>query len=123
LCDCDHRRHVEAQVEALLATAEEDISVNFRPCDIWKEIQSLELRKARGFAGIPNECLRHFPRRLLVYFTHLYNHCFRLCHFPEPWKEAKIINLPNPCKDPNFTQIYVRLASCLLWANYLTSWF
>jgi hypothetical protein len=36
-CDCDHRRHVEAQVEALLATVDEDIPVNFRPCDFSKE--------------------------------------------------------------------------------------
>jgi hypothetical protein len=29
LCDCDHRQHVEVQVEALLATVDEDIPVNF----------------------------------------------------------------------------------------------
>jgi hypothetical protein len=28
LCDCDHRRHVKAQVEALLAIVDEDIPVN-----------------------------------------------------------------------------------------------
>jgi hypothetical protein len=38
LCDCDHRRHAEDQVEALLATVDEDIPVKFRPCDISKEI-------------------------------------------------------------------------------------
>jgi hypothetical protein len=27
--DCDHRRHVEAEVEALLATVDEDIPVHF----------------------------------------------------------------------------------------------
>jgi hypothetical protein len=30
LCDCDHRRHVEAQVEVLLATIDEDIPVNLK---------------------------------------------------------------------------------------------
>jgi hypothetical protein len=29
LCDCDHRGHVEAQVEAVLATIDEDIPINF----------------------------------------------------------------------------------------------
>jgi hypothetical protein len=29
LCACDHRRHVEAQVEAQLAKINEDIPVNF----------------------------------------------------------------------------------------------
>lgn len=38
LGDCDHRRHGEAQVEDLLATVDEDIPVNFRLCDISKEV-------------------------------------------------------------------------------------
>jgi hypothetical protein len=41
LCDCDHRRHMEAQVEALLATIDEDTPVNFWPYDVSKETQSL----------------------------------------------------------------------------------
>jgi hypothetical protein len=32
------------------------------------------------------------------------NHCLRLSHFPNPWKEAKIITLPKPGKDPKFPQ-------------------
>jgi hypothetical protein len=36
--------------------------------------------------------------------THLFNHCFRLAHFPKSWKEAKIITLPKPGKDPKFPQ-------------------
>jgi hypothetical protein len=31
LCDCGHRRYVEAQVEALLATVDEDTPVNSDP--------------------------------------------------------------------------------------------
>jgi hypothetical protein len=58
---------VEAQVEALLATADEGTSVNFRPYDISKEIQSLKLRMAYGVVGVPNECFQHFPRRFLVH--------------------------------------------------------
>jgi hypothetical protein len=89
LCDCDHRRHVEAQVENLLATVDEYIPVNFRPCDVSKEMQSLKLGKARGFYGIPNECLRHLSRRTLVHLTYLFEDCLRLGHFLAPWKEAK----------------------------------
>jgi hypothetical protein len=43
LCDCDYRGRVEDTVEALLATVDEDTPVNFWPCDISKEIQSLKL--------------------------------------------------------------------------------
>jgi hypothetical protein len=58
---------VEAQVEALLAIIDEDIPVNFQPYDISKEI-SLKLGMAYGFHAIPNECLRHLPRRPLMNF-------------------------------------------------------
>jgi potassium voltage-gated channel Eag-related subfamily H protein 8 len=57
------------------------------------------LKKACGIDGIPNECLRHLPRRPLVHLTHLINHCIRLSHFPASWKEAKVA-LPKPGKDP-----------------------
>jgi hypothetical protein len=65
----------------------------------------MKLRNACGIDGIPNECLRHLPRRPLVHLTHLFNHRFRVAHFPQSWKEAKIITLPKPGKDPKFPQI------------------
>jgi hypothetical protein len=46
-----------AQVEALLATVDEETPVNFRLCDVSKEIQSLKLEKACSYDGIPNQCL------------------------------------------------------------------
>jgi hypothetical protein len=64
----------------------------------------LKLIKACGIDGIPNECLRHLPRRPLVHLTQLSNHCFLLAHFPQSWKEAKIITLPKTGKDPKFPQ-------------------
>jgi hypothetical protein len=74
---------VEAQFETI-----EDISVNFRTFDVSKEMQSLKLGKACGYDAIPNECLRHLPRRPLVHLTHLFNYCLGLLYFPSPWKEA-----------------------------------
>jgi hypothetical protein len=35
--------------------------------------------------------------------TQLFNHCLRLSHLT-PWKEAKVITLPKPGKDPKFPQ-------------------
>jgi hypothetical protein len=55
--------------------------------------------KVCGIGGVPNECLRHLPRRPLAHLTHLLNHCFRLAHFPQPWKEANVITSPMPGKD------------------------
>jgi hypothetical protein len=89
LCYYDRRQHVEAQAEALLATADEDTSVNFQPCDISKETQSSNSGKAYGFDGISNKCLQHLPRRTVAYLIHLFNYCLQLVHFPAPQKEAK----------------------------------
>jgi hypothetical protein len=96
LCDCDHRRHVEAKVEVLLTTVNGDIPVNFRPCDVSKEIQFLKLRKVCYFSGIRNKYLCHLVGHL--HLTHLFN------HFPASWKEEKIIILSKPGKDPKFPQ-------------------
>jgi hypothetical protein len=74
---------VEAQVEALLATVDEDIPFNFRPCDVSKEIQSMKLGKVCGFDGIPNECLLHLPRRPLVLLTLLFNRCLAIGRHPK----------------------------------------
>jgi hypothetical protein len=41
--------------------------------NIHKLTNTLKLRKACGLDGIPNECLRHLPRRPLVHLTHLFN--------------------------------------------------
>jgi hypothetical protein len=69
-----------------------------------KLINSRKPRMACGIDGVPNECLRHLPRRPLVRLIHLFNHCLQLSHFPS-WKEAKVmITLLKPGKDPKFLQ-------------------
>jgi hypothetical protein len=91
---------VEARVQALFEAVDYTPLEKVRPSDIQKLIKPLKLRKARGIDGIPNECLEHFPRRPLVYLTHLFNHSFRLSHFPKSWNYAKIITFPKLDKDP-----------------------
>jgi hypothetical protein len=83
LCEENHERQVEARVQDLLKAVDKDPPERIRPCDLQKLIESLKLRKACGFDGIPNECLRHLPRRPLVHLTNLFNHCIRLFHFPK----------------------------------------
>jgi hypothetical protein len=47
---------------------------------------------------------KHLPRRPMVHLTHLINHCIRLSHFPTSLKEAKVVILPKPGKDPKIPQ-------------------
>jgi hypothetical protein len=89
---------------ALLETVDNSPPERVGPCDLQKLINSLKFKKACGIDGIPNECLRHLPRRPLVHLTQLFNHCIRLSQFPNSWKEAKIITLPKPGKDPKLPQ-------------------
>jgi hypothetical protein len=90
LCDGNHEREVETTIQALLTSADGTLLGKVRPCDIHKLANSLNLKKACGRDGIPNECLKRLPRRPLVYLTYLFNHCLQLPHFPKPWKEAKL---------------------------------
>jgi hypothetical protein len=92
MCDTDHERWVQARVQTLLTTVDENPSVKSRPCDVSKEIRSLKLGKICGIDGIRNEYLRYLARRSLVPLTHLFNHCRILCHFLAPWKEASTLS-------------------------------
>jgi hypothetical protein len=72
-----------------------------RCCDVQKIINSLEVC---GLDSIPKECLRHLHRRSLVHLTHLSNQCVWLSYFTSSWKEATIITLSKPGKDPKSLQ-------------------
>jgi hypothetical protein len=61
--------------QALLTTINDNLLRKVRPCDVHELVNSLKLRKACWLDGIPNECLRHLPRRPLVQLTYLFNHC------------------------------------------------
>jgi hypothetical protein len=90
LCEENHERRVETKVQVLLASADDALLIKERSCDIHKLENSLTLRKACGLDRIPNQCLMPLPRRSLAVL------------FPKPWKEVKIIVLPQPGKDPTF---------------------
>jgi hypothetical protein len=66
LCGENHKRRVEARVQALLVSVNDNPLGKVRPCDIQKLVHSMKLRNACGLDCIPNECLKHLPRRTLV---------------------------------------------------------
>jgi hypothetical protein len=81
LCDEIREWRVEAGVQALLEAVDNNPLERIGSCDLQKLINSLKLRKAHGIGDIPNECLRHLPRRPLVHLTNLLNHCHWLSFF------------------------------------------
>jgi hypothetical protein len=78
LCEERHERRVEALVQDMLDTEDTAPSERIRHSDLKRLINSLKLNKACGIDGIPNECLKHIPKRPLVHLTHLFNHCLQL---------------------------------------------
>jgi hypothetical protein len=96
LCDENHEWWVEIRVEALLASVEVTPLGKVRPCEVHKLVNSLKLRKVCGLDDIPNECLRHLPRRPLVHLTHLFNHCFLAAQFSKILERSKIYNVTEP---------------------------
>jgi hypothetical protein len=65
---------VEVRAKAVLEIVENNPPEEVRPTDVRRMIKTVKPNKACRFEGIPNECLWHFPKRPLVYFTHLFNH-------------------------------------------------
>jgi hypothetical protein len=75
-------------------------------------IHSLKLRKACGIDGIPKECLRHLPRRPMLYLTH-FNHSIIALGCPIfqiLGRKQKSQSYRNTVWSQNPLKIYVRLA-------------
>lgn len=68
-------------------------------------IKNLKLKKAPGL-DITNNGLKKLPVTLTRAITNVSNGALSLGHFPDVWKEAGIILLPKPDKDPLFPQNY-----------------
>ena len=77
----------------------EDWSTYSKPQEIKAIIQRLKAKKAPGIDGLKNICLKHLPRKGLVYLTKIYNACLKLCYFPQQWKHARVIPIAKPNKD------------------------
>jgi hypothetical protein len=71
-----------------------------KPSEIKLIIKKMKNKKAPGEDGINNQVLKMLPRKALVYLTYLFNACMKNCYFPKKWKQAKVIAIPKPGKDP-----------------------
>jgi hypothetical protein len=69
-------------------------------------IRSLQLTKAAGPDQINNRLLKKLPRKAIVYLTHIMNACFKYSYFPTAWKQANVIPILKPGKDPSDLKNY-----------------
>lgn len=59
----------------------------------------LNNKKSSGFDGIPNIALRHISKKIVTYYSVLFNNALNWKYFPRDWKHAKVIALKKPGKD------------------------
>lgn len=76
------------------------------PKEIGNIIRKLKNRKAPGKDKISSKMLKNLPKKMIVQLNHIYNACFKLCYFPSAWKEAVILPIPKPGKDPTIPSSY-----------------
>jgi hypothetical protein len=61
-------------------------------------------RKVPGHVNIRNIDLRNLHLNAITQLTKIINVAFRFHYFPRTWKEANVISIPNPQKNPAFPQ-------------------
>ncbi len=57
--------------------------------------------KAAGLDDLLIEMLQHLGNKVKSWFLDMLNECTRTKHIPSIWKEAKMITIPKPGKDPS----------------------
>lgn len=61
-------------------------------------VKELNLGKAPGPDGIPNEVLRHLVQKYPDVFRNTYQRCMDECKFPDQWKRQRLVLLPKQGK-------------------------
>lgn len=107
---------VDSKVASILNTESDDLPIKFTtPNEIKKIINSLKTKKAPGPDGISNKVLKCLPLKGICALTAIYNASLRLSCFPIAFKQANVILIPKPGKDPLLTSNHrpISLLPCL----------
>jgi hypothetical protein len=67
-------------------------------------IKNIKPKKAPGKDRITNLTLKNLPKKSYVKLLNIINACLRIGYFPQQWREAVIITIPKPGKNPLFPQ-------------------
>ena len=74
--------------------------------EVQRDITSLKRRSAPGEDGVTTVMIRHLPTASIKHLTHLFSSTLSLGHFPQPWKQAKVLPIPKPKKTPSHPASY-----------------
>jgi hypothetical protein len=76
------------------------------PDEVQEAIRGLKISKAPGPNAIQNRALKHLPQRPVSLLVQIFN-AFLLSHqFPTGWKDARVVSILKPGKDPALPSSY-----------------
>jgi hypothetical protein len=69
--------------------------------NVQQAIRELKAGNAPGPNAIPNRALRHLPKLAIMFLTKGFNAVRRKNAFPAAWKQARVVSILKPGKDPH----------------------
>lgn len=94
-----HNEIVQTSVQQALAKRTNCLPRYTDSAELREIVRTLKPKKAPGPDNIQNIVLRHVPTKALEHLANIINSSLNLGHFPNQWKEAKILAFPKPGKD------------------------
>jgi hypothetical protein len=76
------------------------------PDEVQEAIRGLKVCKAPGHNGIPNRALKRHPKQVESLPVQEFKAVLRTHHFPSEWKDARVISILKPGKDPAHPSSY-----------------
>jgi len=101
-------KRVEKTSKRLKRTAEENnmFANLLKTSEIKTAIRELKNKKAAGVDELRTEQIKHFGAQTIKWITQLFNNCIRLKKIPKPWRQAHVIALLKPGKNPDEAKSY-----------------
>ena len=76
------------------------------PDDVHEAIRGLKVSKSPGPNGVPNRAVNHLHKRSVSLIAHVLNAVLRTHHFPQAWKNARVITILTSAREPTLSSSY-----------------
>ena len=68
--------------------------------EVQNAIRGLKVGKTPSPNDVPNRALKHLPMRAVLLLAQIFNSILLTHYFPPVWKNARVISILKPEKDP-----------------------